>query len=259
MEGVQKESCDITDFKELKKLFERTRPDSVIHAAAEPRPDFCQQHPQESRKINVDAGVSLAGLCHDAGISCVFVSSDLVFDGASPPYSEERETAPISIYGEQKVSAEKGMRERHDRLIICRVPLMYGDAPSGAQSFIQPFIKSILEGKELRLFFDEFRTPACGANAAAGLLLALKHTPSILHLGGRERISRYEFCRKLAAALGRPDAKLSPISVKNSVTIAPRAVDVSLDSSKAFSLGYNPDTIEKELKKLTCVQQKLLE
>ena len=147
------------------------------------------------------------------------------------------------------------MRERHDRLVICRVPLMYGDAPPGAQSFIQPLIQAILQGKKLRLFFDEFRTPACGFAAAQGILLALNHGPGILHLGGRERISRYDFCRRLALALGRANAKLTPVSVKMAVTIAPRAVDVSLDSSRAFSLGYNPGMISEEFAKLQCVRE----
>jgi dTDP-4-dehydrorhamnose reductase len=257
LHGVRKESCDITDFKELRTLFDRTRPDAVIHAAAEPRPDVCQQQPHETRRINVDASIEIAGLCHDAGIPCVFVSSDLVFDGASPPYSEERETSPVNVYGEQKVAAEEGMRERHDRLVVCRVPLMYGDAPAGAQSFIQPFIKSIVEGVELRLFCDEFRTPACGASAARGLIQALSFAPGTCHLGGRERISRYDFCKKLAVALGRPNAKLTPVSVTSATAIARRPVDVSLDSSKAFALGYNPGMISEELSTLQCVSAAL--
>lgn len=256
LDGILQEQCDITDFAELRELFLKTRPDAVIHAAAQSKPDVCQQDPGSTKKINVDAALAVAGLCSDRDIPCVFISSDLVFDGTSAPYSEERQTSPLSLYGEQKVAAEQGMRQRHEKLVICRAPLMYGDAPPGAQSFVQPFIGAMCAGQELRLFADEFRTPACAASVAAGILLALRRPPGILHLGGRERISRFEFCRKLAAALGRPDAKLIPVSVKSAGSIAPRPADVSLDSSKAFSLGHDPRSIDEELANLECVKNR---
>jgi len=34
---------------------------------------------------------------------------------------------------------------------------------------------------------------------------------------------------------------------------APRPADVSLNSSKAFSLGYSPDNIRRALSKLSCL------
>ena len=254
VKDIQLEKCDITDFRTLQELFLRTRPDAVIHTAAESRPDICQEQPDSTEKINVDASVSIAGLCSDSQIPCAFTSSDLVFDGISPPYDEGRVPSPISVYGEQKVAAEAGMRERHDKVVICRMPLMYGDAPPQAKSFIQPLIASILAGKETGLFSDVFRTPVSGTTAARGLLLALSHVPGILHLGGRERISRYNFGIKLAGALDRPNVKLTPIRQKEVVIRAPRPLDVSLDSSKAMALGYNPLPIDEELAMLDCVK-----
>jgi dTDP-4-dehydrorhamnose reductase len=193
-------------------------------------------------------------MCSDLQIPCAFTSSDLVFDGTSPPYDENRAPSPISVYGEQKVAAEAGMRERHDKAVICRMPLMYGDAPPQATSFMQPIIASILAGKEAELFSDVFRTPVSGAAAALGLLLALNHAPGILHLGGRERISRYDFGIKLARTLGRPSTRLTAILQKDVISGAPRPLDVSLDSSKAMALGYNPLPIDEELTKLDCVK-----
>ena len=255
VKGVQPEKCDITNYQALRELFCRTKPDAVIHAAAESKPDVCQEHPDITKKINVDASLAIAGLCGDLQIPCAFTSSDLVFDGASPPYREECALSPASVYGEQKAAAEAGMRGRCGSVVICRMPLMYGDVPPMASSFIQPQISSILAGKELRLFLDAFRTPVSGSAAARGLLLALGRTPDILHLGGRERISRYDFGVKVARALGRPDAPLTAIRQENVVLGAPRPLDVSLDSSKAMALGYDPAPIDEELKRLECIKK----
>ena len=257
LDDVQREQCDITDFRSLGELFLRIQPDAVIHAAAESKPDACQEHPDVTKRINVDAALAIAGLCSDRGIPCAFTSSDLVFDGKNPPYDETRAPSPVSIYGEQKTAAEAGMRDRYGGVIICRMPLMYGDVPPLAKSFIQPFVSSILAGKELRLFSDEFRTPVSGGTAARGLLLALDQTCGILHLGGSERVSRYDFGVRLARALGRPGTQLAAISRKEVAFRAPRPADVSLDSRKAMALGYKPLPIDEELNALECVKKVL--
>jgi dTDP-4-dehydrorhamnose reductase len=253
--GVRAEQCDITDFRSLRELFLRIKPDAVIHAAAESKPDFCQEHPDLTKKINVDASLAIAGLCGDRGIPCAFTSSDLVFDGKNAPYNEERAPSPISVYGEQKAAAEAGMRDRCGSVIVCRMPLMYGDAPPQASSFLHPLLLSILAGKEPGLYTDEFRTPVSGGSAARGLLLALSRPPGVLHLGGRERLSRYDFAVKLARALGMPDAPIKKASLNDAAQPAPRPADVSLDSRKAFVLGYNPLSVDDQLNVLEAVKK----
>lgn len=255
LEAVRDVKVDITRYDDLRGLFSRVKPDVVIHAAAIAAPNVCQEHPAESGKVNIDASVSIAGLCSDIGIPCAFISTDLVFDGTAAPYDEMRPVSPISVYGEQKVKAETDMRARHDDLRICRMPLVYGDAIAPAQSFIQPFIRAMFEGKELTLFNDEFRTPVSATSAAQGILCVLGQAPCTLHLGGRESISRYDFGVKMAQALNIPDVKLKPVRQNDTVSIAPRPLNVSLDSSKAYGLGYDPGSITDELNKLECIKR----
>jgi dTDP-4-dehydrorhamnose reductase len=248
IDGVNLIKLDLRDFQALKQLFERLQPDAVIHTAARAKPNFCQKYPRESFEINVIASLNLAGLCSDFAIPCVFTSTDLVFDGLNPPYRESDRVSPISYYGEQKVLAESGMLERHPQTAICRMPLMFGVASPTAESFLQPFIKTLREGKELSLFFDEVRTPVSASTAASGLLLALeKKLAGILHLGGKERISRYDFGCLMAEVLQFPQDLLTSCPQKDVPMSAPRSPDVSLDSSKAFSLGYHPLSIREEL------------
>jgi dTDP-4-dehydrorhamnose reductase len=250
--------CDLTDYHECTSLMQQTQPDAVIHAAAMVNPNHCQEHRGESRRINVDAAVSIAGLCSDAGIPCVFISTDLIFDGTAPPYCETSEPSPVSVYGEQKLEAERAMRRRHDRLTICRMPLMFGDAPPGAQSCIQPMIRALHDRTPLRLFIDEYRTPVSGTAAAAGILFALEKMVPLIHLGGRERISRCDFGYILAAALGADSAVIRPVRQAEVIMPALRPSDVSFDSAMAFGLGgrqgFNPLPLNEELARLECVK-----
>jgi dTDP-4-dehydrorhamnose reductase len=197
--------------------------------------------------INLDVSLVLAGLCVDHQIPLVFTSSDLVFDGLHPPYSETDPLGPVNIYGEQKALAEEGMREKYPKTIICRMPLMFGNPGPLAQSFIQPMLQAIKEDRELHLFTDEFRTPISGTEAARGLFLALEKKLGVIHLGGRDSISRYHFGLLLKNRLGAHGAKLIPCRQRDKVMAAPRPADVSLNSHKAFALGFNPPVLMEDL------------
>lgn len=244
---------DLTNFQELKAIFNDIKPDAVIHTAAQSQPNYCQLHPHESYSINVTASCHIAGLCADNSLPLVFTSTDLVFDGLKPLYQETDEVSPVNIYGEQKVQAETGILKVYPSAAICRMPLMFGRETPTAKSFIQQFIQILKEGKELNLFIDEFRTPVSANTAAMGLLLALEKVNGIIHLGGKERISRYEFGKILVDVWQLPSDKIKSCFQEDVKMAAPRPKDVSLDSAKAFALGYKTLSIREELEILKSI------
>lgn len=246
--------CDLTSGSAVDKLFSEIRPDLVIHAAAMADPNYCERFPERSEVINVTASVTIARLCARHRIPCAFTSSDLVFDGTRPPYREKDPVAPLNRYGRQKTDAERRMLEIHPGTIVCRMPLMYGDAPPDAKSFIHPMITALRNGTELTLFSDEFRTPLCAVDAVDGLLLALrKSNGGILHFGGPQRLSRYDIGILLAGVLNvRPS--LRAVLQRDVSMPAPRAADVSLDSARARALSFNPIPMTDRLTQLECIR-----
>lgn len=248
--GVILLKLDLTNFDEVQAIFADIQPNAVIHTAAQSQPNFCQNNPEESHEINVTAATHLAGLCADAEIPFVFTSTDLVFDGLNAPYRETDPVSPVSIYGEQKVMAELEIADRYPKAAICRMPLMFGEAGPGSKSFLQPMLETLRDGKELSLFTDEFRTPVSATTAAGGLLLALEKVEGLLHLGGKERISRYDFFQLAVEELQLENVKIKPCLQQDVEMAAPRPPDVSLDSSKAFELGYDPPTLREQLEQL---------
>jgi|WetSurMetagenome_2_1015567.scaffolds.fasta_scaffold00594_9 dTDP-4-dehydrorhamnose reductase len=252
--GVKTLKADCSDQEPFSIVFRDIRPDAVIHCAARSDPNRCQEDPAASYRNNVRTSITVASLCAQQGIPCVFTSSDLVFRGDNPPYDEQGDTGPVNIYGEHKVAAEKGMAMECPDVTVCRMPLMFGDALPPARSCIQPLIAAIREKREIKLFSDEYRTPVSGATAAKGLLLALELSPGILHLGGRERISRYEFGLLVARMLGSDASMIVPVRQKDVPSSGPRAKDVSLVSEKAYDLGYNPKTLAEQVSELECIR-----
>ncbi len=238
---------DLTEYKALKELFHEVRPDGVIHTAAATSPNYCQEHPVEAEKANIDVPVNIAGLCADRGIPYVFTSSDLVFSGLNAPYKEGDPVSPVNIYGEQKALAEEKVLKAYPKAAVCRMPLMFGAASPAHGTFFQQMVSALRDGSELRLFTDEYRTPASAVSASRGLLLALDKANGLLHLGGSERISRFNFGLLLMDAMGVTEANIIRCRQEDMKMSAPRAPDLSMDSSKAFALGYRPLQLKEEL------------
>jgi dTDP-4-dehydrorhamnose reductase len=249
MAGVTMLPLDLTDSVALRQLMQQVQPDAVIHTAALSSPNACQSEPDLSYRVNVAASWEMAELCAAAGIPCVFTSSEQVFDGLNPPYRETDPACPINLYGEHKLAAEVGMLERCPDVVICRMPLMFGAAPT-ADSFIQPWIKALRTGRSIDLFTDEIRNPVSGMDAAQGIFLALANVKGIIHLGGKERLSRYQIGQVLAEVLQLPTEHLNPCQQADVKMAAPRPPDVSLNSELAFGLGYQPKGVKEALEGL---------
>lgn len=255
--GVRSHRLDLTDARALAELLEGGRFDAVIHAAALSNPNQCQEQPELSRRVNVEATRVLAGLCADADLPLCFTSTDLVFNGAGSLYAEDAPPSPVSLYGEHKVLAEETVLTRHPAGgLVCRLPLMYGRSEPGAACFLDGFLACARRGEPLRLFEDEFRSPADAADVARGLVLMLaRGARGILHLGGPERLSRLEFGQRLKDALGvpgpghnvGPELRLVATRQADVPMAAPRPRDVSLASTRAEALGYAPASVAQAL------------
>ncbi len=247
--GIRTIKVDLTNFKEIINLFQTFQPEVVIHTAAAAKPNFCQENPILSRKINVDATVNIAGLCSENDIPFLFTSTDLVFDGLNAPYKETDSVCPINLYGEQKVAAEEKVLITYPMAVICRMSLMFGSCGPDSESFIQPMLRAMAEGNELKLFVDEFRTFLGVHSAVSGIINALeKHAAGILHIGGKKRMSRYDFGELTAKTLHLNRASLIPCRQDEIKMAASRPKDVSLSCEKAFSLGFKPLGLNEELK-----------
>lgn len=106
--------------------------------------------------------------------------------------------------------------------------------------------------RELEIFYNHHANrTACGLN---GFEVDRKTKKTlikgILHLGGRERVSRYVLGDLLARLSGEERANLVACKQEEVDTGTPRPPDVSLESSRAFRLGYDPPPLAREIKDL---------
>ena len=239
-------SLDLTDNQAVTNFLAKNKPDAIVHLAANSNPNDCEKNPK-AQVINVEVTTHLAKYCAAQNIQFLFTSTDLVFEGNAAPYAETDATNPIMIYGKQKLEAEQKLLDIYPKAIIARMPLMYG-LPKNGLGFMNAWMKNLREGKNIYCFTDEYRTATSGEDAVYGIVLLLKKEVSgIFHLGSKESISRFDFATQVAEHFGL-DKKLILPSLQADVKMAAaRPADVSLDSGKAFALGFSPRSLEENL------------
>jgi dTDP-4-dehydrorhamnose reductase len=242
--------CDITDYIALGNLIDDIEPDAIIHLAALTDTNYCQQNPQESLRVNVEASTNLAGICADYNIPLLFSSTDLVFDGTKGMYTEEDEANPLNLYGEHKALAEQKILDIYPLATICRLPLMFSVPNGNKPNYLSNVIQQIKNQQPVSLFSDEYRSIAGMQSISIGLLQLLDKTNGIYHLAGSERLSRFEFGLLICDAFNLDKNLLHSCSQQDVALAAPRPADVSLNISKAQAVGYMPLLVVDELKAL---------
>ncbi len=231
--GLTRNDVDLTDHHAVERTWRSLKPDAVIHCAALSRTKDCEQDPQLARRVNVEATAHLARLSKD--IPFIFLSSGEVFDGRRGWYREEDEALPINMYGKTKLEAEQYVLQ-NPRHTVVRIVLTAGASQHGDRSFVEDMCRSVKGGKKVTLYGDEFRCPLpAGAIARSVWELLDKGAPGLYHLGGGERLSRWE----IGQALLRWYPELQGHLVEGSVgghAGAPRPADLSLNCEKLQAL-----------------------
>ena len=231
--GISRADLDLTDQSAVERTWQSLQPDAVIHCAAMSRTRDCEQDPQRARRVNMEATAHLAKLSKD--IPFIFLSSGEVFDGQAGWYQETDEPNPINIYGKTKLEAEQLVLQ-NPRHTVVRIVLTAGTSPNGDRSFVEDMCRAAKSGKPMTLYSDEFRCPLpAGAIARAIWELLDRDQPGLYHLGGSERLSRWEIGQGLLPWYPELEGCLMEGSACRH-TGAPRPTDLSLNCEKIQTL-----------------------
>jgi dTDP-4-dehydrorhamnose reductase len=230
--GLTRAELDLLDFEAVRRAFRAQAPALILHCAALSRTPDCQAQPQLARRLNVDATALLAELAAEGLM--VFLSTDLVFDGRKGDYRETDAVNPLSVYGETKAAAETIVLA-NPRHMVVRTSLNLGVSPTGDRAINEQMRRAWARGETLRLFTDEFRCPIPAAVTARAVweLVAGQQT-GLFHVAGRERLSRYDLGRQLAARWPRLAPRFAAASAAEHAG-PPRPRDVSLNCAKVQS------------------------
>ena len=204
------ERVEVRDAGALSELFERVRPDVVVHTA----------YRQDADDVNTAGSENVARAAAAVGARLVHVSTDVVFDGRKgAPYLESDPLSPVTDYGRAKAEAEARVAATHPEALIVRTSLLYG-GPEPSKHELAAHDASFT------FFTNEIRSPIHASDLAAALLeLAELDVGGPLHVAGADDLSRAEFAELLRGA-----------PVRSAPAPETRPLDCSLDSSRARAL-----------------------
>lgn len=229
---------DLREPREVQALMEEARPRAVIHVAAYRDPDFCEQHPLESERLNVG---SVRALCAylPPSVPLLFASSDYVFDGASPPYHEESPVCPVNEYGRQKARAEEMVLSRVGGVVL-RFPVLVGRGPAPDDTgFVGQMAEAVRSGRPQPVDDVLVRYPTWTEDVAETLAFLLRSGVSgVFHACGPDGGTRYQLSRTVAEAIGGSTAHLTP-----STSVLPRPAQRPVNSrllpTRLLSMGFH--------------------
>jgi len=236
-------AADVTDKEQMQSVFEWAKPDVVIHTAAVGSVDFAEKNREETRKVNVGGTEIVSELCRIFESRLIYISSNAVFDGYTPFYSESSPVNPINYYGQLKVEAEDVVRESGIHWAIIRPILMYGWPYQGERDNpVVWWLRSLKNGKPIKVVDNVFNKPLPAWSSAEVVWAVIRqHRTGIYHVAGRDHLSLYQFALQVAEVFGLDSRLITPVPDSYFPEIAPRPRDTSFDTSKMENeLGVKP-------------------
>lgn len=232
---------DITEESQVKDVINTFKPSVIIHSAAERRPDVVEKDPNKTQQLNISATQYICQAAKSVGAWVLYISTDYVFDGTSPPYNEDAKPNPLNKYGQSKLEGEKTTLETSSENSLLRVPILYGEIEYIAESPVTILFEKILVGSELIASDYEIKYPThCGDIAYVIRQLAEQRLQNpekvcgVFHWTSNEKMTKYLMSIAMASAFSLGTENILPD--KNPSTGAPRPYDTHLSCGKLEAL-----------------------
>ena len=263
---------DLTQNQQVTDFIALHQPQVIVHCAAERRPDISEQDPQAALALNADATRTLAQAARDNGAWLLYISTDYVFDGTQPKYTEKAATNPVNFYGESKLLGEKIIAEVAAQFAVLRLPILYGEVQTLEESAVTVLLRSLQDGfkpsvaKPATLPVDDWavRSPTSTEDIALAiekllnLQLAGESITGHYHFSAAQTMTKYQMLLQMAKVLNVSTEHLQPVT--SPTDSAKRPKDCTLSCERLMSLGIKSTLpfasgITKALQQSVVVQQ----
>ncbi|POR35669.1 Methionine adenosyltransferase 2 subunit beta [Tolypocladium paradoxum] len=265
-DGVDTLKVDLLSEGEVAKVLDATKPQVIVHCAAQRFPDRVDKDPEGARMLNIAASKSLARLASARDIFVIYISTDYVFPGppGAAPYEADVAPNPTNLYGQTKLDGERAVleeyaqAEKHGSAVVLRVPVLYGHAETPAESAVNVLMDSVwkaqTEGAKIKMDHWALRYPTntedvgrvCRDLSAKYLDTAdRKALPQVLHFSSEDRMTKYEICQRFGEIMGLSMASIEANTEGNDPNAAAqRPYDCHLSTKRLKDLGIDVSTCD---------------
>ena len=186
---------------------EEHRPDVVIHCAALSNTWYCEQHREESHRVNVQGTVRISKACKLTGAKLVFMSSDQVYNATPLPglLKEEEVLQPVNIYGQHKFECEQRAQWNLPESVGFRLTWMY-DLPDSHMKLNSNILvnlqKAYNDGSTINAATHEYRGVTYVWDVVRNIEKAISLPGGIYNFGSGNTLNSYELHLKAAELIG---------------------------------------------------------
>jgi dTDP-4-dehydrorhamnose reductase len=250
--NYQYESLDFTDSNQVETILKKHKPQVIIHAGAVSKPDECETNQEMAYLHNVKATEYLLKTAASIQSHFIFLSTDFVFDGNKGMYVEKDEPGnPVNYYGETKLLGEQLVNAYSHLWTIVRTVLVYGHPGLSRQNILTSSAIALKEGKSLKIFDDQVRTPTYVEDLALAIkTIADQKATGIYHISGEDIRTPYQMVTEVAEYFGLNKSLVEPVQEHMFEQPARRPAKTGFNITKAKNeLNYNPISFEEGLRK----------
>jgi dTDP-4-dehydrorhamnose reductase len=247
---------DISNKENCQTVFQNTKPDFCINAAAYTAVDKAESERNKAELINVLGSKNIAEACNNFDVKLIHISTDFVFDGSNDkPYTETQITNPKGVYGQTKLDGEKAIQQVFSKYYIIRTSWVYSQF---GNNFMKTMLRLASERTALNVVNDQIGTPTNAVDLAEALvqiILFANQQPTndnygIYNFSNEGECSWYDFAKKIFE-INNVSIDLSAIPTEQFPTPAQRPKYSVLDKSKIkTTFGITIKTWEESLKSI---------
>lgn len=243
--------CDLTSRDTVFHLIDTVQPDDIINAAAYTDVDGAEEKRDLCWLVNVIAMENLVQAARRVHADIYHVSTDYIFNGENGPYKEEDTPNPLGFYGQSKLAAEQVLKGSPLNFTIARTMVLYGVSENSRPEFVGWLIRKLRTGDPVHIVTDQIGNTTLSDDLARALWKLVRRSyHGIVHIAGREIISRYDFALKIAKIFDLNPSLINPITTADFRQKAPRPLKSGLNVDKAlYTLGLVLSDVEGGLRK----------
>ncbi len=236
-------SLDITDKNAVEKILEEIKPDAIIHCAAWTAVDMAEDDDKVSqvRAVNAGGTKNIAEVAKKLDAKMLYLSTDYVFDGQGerPWEPDDKNYAPLNIYGQTKLEGEQAVATTLDKYFIVRIAWVFG---LNGKNFIKTMINVGKTHDEVRVVNDQIGTPTYTLDLSR-LLVDMIETDKYGYYHATNEggyISWYDFCVEFYKQYGLSTRVIPVTTAEYGLSKAARPFNSRLDKSKLKENGFTP-------------------
>ena len=249
--GLTRKDLDVSNFAQVLEVFFKMQPDIIIHCAANGDVDDVENNSSEAVQSDLLGTINLKNYCEVMGCKLITLSSNAVYDGDWPPYSETALRSPVNFYGKIKSLADDIIMKSTCEWLIVRPILMYGWGDV-RDNWVTKIIRNLTGGKELRLVTDSFTQPTYAGDVAECIWYLIDQDiwKQTYNVASKENLSIYDFGMMVCDVFDYPSKLISKAKLSDFKTIAPRPINTCFNTQKINRAGFEFKEVMEGLNKM---------